>query len=622
MSDDTETRQAPPPTELLRPDSKGALSRSAPVALRGALKKLVSSLRGVDEYGAPRLQFRFPSYFVTFVAMVVVPSFLAILYLAFLASDQYVAEARFAVRNLALEEPSKPSSSAKVEISGTQGAASSGPLGTLAGQDAYVVANYIRSHAVFADLPKDLSLEEIFRRQEADFWARLKASPTREELTRYWRDMVTTYVDGPSGIVTVSVRAFRAKDAYDVNIALIAASEKLVNSLSVRARQDTMGRAEQEVRRAEGMVRDALVELQGYRDSAGIISPGDAGNSISQLLLQAMADKIRLQNDYFVTTHTLSSNAPTAQTLKSRLDAVDQQITALKKQLTGGDGDKSDKQTISASLVRFEELELKRIFAEKRMTMAQDSLERARMHAARQEIYLTVFAPPFLAQEARYPERLNLSVIIPVILLILWASWRSSPLPSKITRCRAAMTHFTSHNLSAIGHVEMLKAQWRVLVALMLRDLRSRHGSVLGFAVPILYPLGHILLLLIWSSLAHRAVPYGDSGALWYATGIVPFMSFSYMSRFTMMGVVQNKSLLSFAVVKINDIVFSRAIVEILRSTIVIIILVLLFWYYDIDFVPLQISQFFFALFASLFLGLGFGVLNAIIATLAPAPKC
>jgi capsular polysaccharide transport system permease protein len=75
---------------------------------------------------------------------------------------------------------------------------------------------------------------------------------------------------------------------------------------------------------------------------------------------------------------------------------------------------------LSAAIVGYEELELKRIFAEKFYAMAQDALERARIRAERQNVYVSVFMPPGLPEEAQFPERLSLSLLIPLGLLIVW----------------------------------------------------------------------------------------------------------------------------------------------------------------------------------------------------------
>jgi capsular polysaccharide transport system permease protein len=229
--------------------------------------------------------------------------------------------------------------------------------------------------------------------------------------------MISTYVDGPSGIVTIYVRAFRRADALSLAQMIIAACEKLVNDVSSRARNDAMRRAENEVRRTEGLVRNALGEMRKYRDAEGFIDPVSAATSTSQLLMQVTSEKILLQNDFFVASRAMSPNAPTLQALKIRLEGLDRQIEQLKAKLTGTS---PEGRTVAASLVKFEELELKRVFAEKLYSIAQDALERARMKAERQNIYISVFAPPFLPEDAKYPQRASLSILIPIGLLVVW----------------------------------------------------------------------------------------------------------------------------------------------------------------------------------------------------------
>jgi capsular polysaccharide transport system permease protein len=166
----------------------------------------------------------------------------------------------------------------------------------------------------------------------------------------------------------------------------------------------------------------------------------------------------------------------------------------------------------------------------------------------------------------------------------------------------------------------MLKAQWRIIVALMLHDIRSRMGGkTFGFfAMGVGWPLSHILLLILVYAGLGRAAPYGDSAALWFATGVVPFMVFNYMSRWIMIGIVVNRSLLSFPVVKATDILFARALVEVLNGGLVILIIFIVFWALGIDFMPLDVVQASLALLAMMFFGLAWGFVNAIIAAALP----
>src|SRR5271154_1627922 len=83
--------------------------------------------------------------------------------------------------------------------------------------------------------------------------------------------------------------------------------------------------------------------------------------------------------------------------------------------------------------------------------------------------------------------------------------------------------------------------QRRVLLALMLRNVRTRFfGNGLGYLVAIAWPLSHILIIVAIFTLSGRAAPYGDSVSLFIATGVVPFQTFSYLSRFMMLFVISS----------------------------------------------------------------------------------
>ncbi len=159
----------------------------------------------------------------------------------------------------------------------------------------------------------------------------------------------------------------------------------------------------------------------------------------------------------------------------------------------------------------------------------------------------------------------------------------------------------------------------RALSALILRDIKTRFfGSAWGFLLALAWPLSHVVILIVINTLAGRLPPYGESAALWFSTGIVPFMAFSYMSRLIMFGIVLNRPLLIFPTIKIMDILLARAIVEVLSAGIVMLILALFFLAEGIDFIPFDITGAYFAIGSAMLLGLGLGVINAVIAQAAP----
>jgi len=353
-----------------------------------------------------------PPILLSFIGFVLAPSVAVVLYFAFFASDQFAVESKFAVRSVEVEAPQSETAG------GTPSSSSGGFSFTASGQNAYIVTSYIRSRAIVDDMSPKLNLREVYRRPEADFWARLKRDASIDELTQYWLSMVDTYVDSLSGVVTVRLRAFRRDDALALGQAVVETSEALVNRISERARRDATAMAEREVRRAFEAVQKALAELHEFRDKAGIIDPGQTMGEIGKLLLPLLSEKEKLESELFVAVREMSEDAPTVHVLREKLEAIETHITQLKAKITSEPGGVG--QTVASSLAKFEELEIQRQLAERFYALAQADLDRAQLRANRQNIYLSVFVPPSLPEESRYPRRFAFSLLTFVALTVVW----------------------------------------------------------------------------------------------------------------------------------------------------------------------------------------------------------
>lgn len=113
------------------------------------------------------------------------------------------------------------------------------------------------------------------------------------------------------------------------------------------------------------------------------------------------------------------------------------------------------------------------------------------------------------------------------------------------------------------------RRKWNVMHAVMLRDMRTRffdHG--LGFLIVVLWPLSHLVVLLVIYKMLDRTSPYGDSLDIFFASGLIPTLSFMYVSRFMALALVLHRPMLAFPVVQPSDILFGRALLELLASCI------------------------------------------------------
>lgn len=159
-----------------------------------------------------------------------------------------------------------------------------------------------------------------------------------------------------------------------------------------------------------------------------------------------------------------------------------------------------------------------------------------------------------------------------------------------------------------------------VISAVILRDMRTRffnHG--LGFILVPLWPLTHMGIVIAIHALAtHGAPPFGESSAVFYMTGILPFLSFSYISRFMGYSLVTNKSMLAFPVVKISDVLIARAFLEVVSAVVSLFFMTCILYFSDQDPFPWNLESAIGCYLCMIYLAFACGYAVAMIAMVFP----
>lgn len=345
-----------------------------------------------------------PIKLISFILIVVIPFIASVIYFGFIASDQYTAEARFAVRSV------------------VQGGSGDNPEGSVlnmqaASQDAYVVTSFIHSAEVLKRISDKIDYRAIFARNGADFLSRFSLKGANEDFLKYWDKQVTSYIDGPSGIITLKVQTFNPEDSVKLASLILEESETLVNQLSDRARNDLVKSVQADVQRAGKAYGDTLAALNQFQNQSGLLSPADQAQQSGKLLTGLLGQKLELETRLFVARQSSAEESPAYQQLNSALQSIDNQITALRAQLTG-----PENQSIATALVKFSELETNRLVAEKLYESARRNYDAAVTEAMRKSVYLAVFVHPSLPQEALYPLRIASPLMILLGLIVFWAT--------------------------------------------------------------------------------------------------------------------------------------------------------------------------------------------------------
>lgn len=340
-----------------------------------------------------------------FTVIVLAPTVVAVLYYGLIASDVFVSESRFVVRN-----PQRAPDAGLLALM-------QAPAFSRAQDDAYLVHDYILSRDALKAADEKLGVRGIYSDHKADFIDRFPGilwwDDSFEALHRYWLRRVTVDIDSSSSIAVLRVRAFDAADAQRINDLMLQMGEKLINELNERSRSDLIRFASDEVKVAENRLQDASAKLSAYRGKQAVYEP----DRQASLQLQGVA-KI---NEELITTEAqlaqlrqLSPNNPQIPSLVTKADSLRRAAANESAKVTGGAA------SFSSRAPDFERLALERTFADRQLATALTALETARSEAQRKQLYLERLVSPNLPDESVEPRRLRAIATVVLVALIAW----------------------------------------------------------------------------------------------------------------------------------------------------------------------------------------------------------
>ncbi|MCJ2011393.1 capsule biosynthesis protein [Methylobacterium sp. J-076] len=343
---------------------------------------------------------------------VLLPTAVVAVYLFAIASDQYVASAQFAVRGNVepMEHASLGQFTALIQKHNSQ--------------DGYIVRDYIQSQAMVEELERSIHISRMFSRPEADFWARFDPRDPVEELTKYWRKQVSADIDAISGVIRLNVRAFTPQDAFTIAREVVARSEVLINDISKRAQADMVAQAKADAATAEDRLRKAHLAVQTFRNKWGLIDPVKTAEGTLTTLTLLRKEKIKLDGDLQVLrSSNLDERSRSIQTLVAQVAALDQQMKILQDEMTSSGPTADGQQNLTEALLAYEGLVVERTIAEKLEESAHVLYDRARISAAKQQIFLATFERPVLPTESLYPERGRTIFVMLFCFIVMWSSF-------------------------------------------------------------------------------------------------------------------------------------------------------------------------------------------------------
>jgi len=340
-----------------------------------------------------------------FLLCVAVPTICAILYFGFMASDVYVSESSFVVRN----QEDRPQNPLDSLLRGTGASPSD--------STAAAVQTYILSRDALQVLNSELHLDRIFADGRIDFLSRFARLPWHsgfEYLLLYYRDKVRVTADSSASILSISTRAFSADIAYNINQRLLALTEARINKLNDDARADLIRFASAEVADAEAKEDAANAVLARYRAQRNVMDP----EKQSSMQLELVA---KLQNELVATraliaqVERIAPNSPQLPSLRQQALFLEKSIQAETARVVGGPNT-----SLASKAQDFSRLAVQKEVAGTILAGAIAALEAARSDARRKVVYLQRIAQPSKPDVAMEPHRLRSIIATFLLGLILW----------------------------------------------------------------------------------------------------------------------------------------------------------------------------------------------------------
>jgi len=339
-----------------------------------------------------------------FWMVVFLPSSLALLYSLFLAAPQYSSDSRALVK-----ESDSSSATAIPGMLNLIGAPSTSK------EDADILYEYLNSAKFLSELVEHFNISEHFSSPETDFWNRLGADASFEDLLEYYRNKINITISSDSSIMTIETTAFSPEMAFELNQFILKRSEEEINKLNrIIAREQTKVAQEELNQKKEELIQaeNALLEFQHRYGVVDATSEAGAlfariGN-LEAVLTEKKAELKRVRA-------YIRDDAFQVKALEQEIAAIEKQLLEENAELVG----QSDSSMLP--IIRgYKRLRLEQEFATQAYASAFAALESSKIDVSRQEKFLLVIAPPVLPEDTSAPRPLVTTLTTLVVALLLY----------------------------------------------------------------------------------------------------------------------------------------------------------------------------------------------------------
>jgi capsular polysaccharide transport system permease protein len=339
-----------------------------------------------------------------FIALVITPTLLAILYFGMLASDVYISESRFVVRS-----PDKPA------LTGL-GVLFKNAAFSNASDEASAANDFIQSRDALHAIDHNNAFRQAYTASSISIFDRFDPTGRAsgfEDLFKYFKRRVKVDADNTTGITVLTVRGYDPRAAQRFNARLLEMAEATVNRLNNRARNDLIHFANLEVQEAENNVRTTATELAAFRNSHGVVDP-ERQATMQLQMISKLQDELIASRSQLAQLRKSAPDNPAIPVLETQITSLSDQIAGEMDKVAGGT------RSLAGEATSYQNLMLRNELATRQLTAAMASLDQAQTEARRKQTYVERISEPSLPDEAEEPYRLRGIIATFLLGLTFW----------------------------------------------------------------------------------------------------------------------------------------------------------------------------------------------------------
>lgn len=165
------------------------------------------------------------------------------------------------------------------------------------------------------------------------------------------------------------------------------------------------------------------------------------------------------------------------------------------------------------------------------------------------------------------------------------------------------------------GLCDRLRERGRIIYALVLRDMRTRHSrSQLGYLWSVFEPISHLLTLGVMFALINEAPPpIGTSLFEFYCSGLLPYLMFSHISTDVMGARSSSGAVLLLPKLRTTDVILSKTFLNLMTEIVVGCLVFTAFGAAGYRTLPAHLFPCAAGIMLLALLGMGIGTINMVI---------